>query len=62
MLEWEKVTKETTNRLRVPLGWIVSKEIWRDSREGTGCSTAMVFIFDPLHLWKIKEEKKEKQP
>lgn len=64
MLEWENITKETTNRLKVPLGWLVRsyRSKWHTWCGGASdaIGVAMVFVFDLLHLWKIKEEKKGK--
>ncbi len=55
--DWEDVSA-STSRMKVPLGWIVSKYTWRDAREGTGCSISIVFIFDPFNFWKLEEKKK----
>jgi len=64
MLEWENITKETTDRLKVPLGWLVRSYRSKGHTWYTGASdaigVAMVFVFDPLHLWKIKGDKEKK--
>ena len=64
MLVWEKITEKSTSRLKVPLGWLVKSIHESGHTWGGGASdaigVAMVFIFDPLHLWKIWQEKKEK--
>ena len=63
MLVWEKITEKSTYRLKVPLGWLVKSINERGHTWYSGASdaigVAMVFVFDPLHLWKIGQEKKE---
>ena len=51
---WEAI-EEGTSRMKVPGGWIVRdvKYIGNDIGPGAGCSTAMIFIEDKEHEWKI---------
>ena len=58
MLKWEKVTEDTTYKLKVPFGWLVKTIHKRGHTWGNGASdavgVAMCFVFDPFHKWKIK--------
>jgi hypothetical protein len=63
MPAWEKITEKSTYRLKVPLGWVIKSihdrgHTWYDGASDA-IGVAMVFLFDPLHLWKIEQEKKE---
>lgn len=64
MLVWEQITDKSTYRLKVPFGWLVKSIHDRGHTWYNGASdaigVAIVFVFDPLHLWKIEQEKKEK--
>lgn len=63
-IEWENLT-ETTQRLRVYGGWVVSRKVSKGHTWGDGASDAialsLVFIPDPNHEWTIAELKNEKE-
>jgi hypothetical protein len=58
MLKWELITEKSTYRLKVPCGWLVKSIHQRGHDWCGGASDAigvtMCFIFDPMHIWKIK--------
>jgi hypothetical protein len=54
-VDWEKIhgkdqTGVTTERLKVPGGWLVRSIYWRGVHEGGG-GIAQSFIPDPNHEW-----------
>lgn len=57
-LYWEKITEKTTDRIKVPFGWLVRSYRTQGHAWMGGASDAMgvgmCFVFDPFHLWRIK--------
>jgi hypothetical protein len=59
---WEEVT-ETTSRMKVPFGWLVSRTTssghtwWNGASDAI--STTLIFYFDPFNFWKLEEKKKK---
>lgn len=52
--EWERITEtpySSTDRLEVWGGWLVRDLQWGDS---PGLATALCFVSDPEHQWRIK--------
>jgi len=63
-MDWEWIEDGYLRRLRTPMGWIVQSftDIAHDRSEygqGMACGwdwrTALTFVFDPFHNWKIKK-------
>jgi hypothetical protein len=61
--EWVEIT-ETTYRMKVPFGWLVSRTQSRGHSWYSGASdaisTTLIFYFDPFNLWKLEDKPKEK--
>jgi hypothetical protein len=61
---WEEISKEElppgntarihSDRLKVPGGWIVRSSI---GGYNVGAGISQTFIADPMHEWKLEEEK-----
>lgn len=60
-MKWELVNKETypelggesTERLRVPGGWLVRTGLSLTNRRGLGTGVALCFLPDPEHEWEV---------
>lgn len=59
--DWEiiqYVGVQSTQRAKVPGGWIVCHIMWHEN--GGICSESMVFVPDAAYSWKIDAAEKEK--
>lgn len=52
---WKRID-DTTNRMKVPGGWIVSTFV----AVGHSCSIHSVFVPDPQHTWEWEPDKPER--
>ena len=59
---WQKIDK-TTERLKVPFGWIVKAFVLARVGSSTFAAVSVgvstTFVFDPLHLWKVDYKESE---
>lgn len=53
--EWEEISKMTF-RAKVHGGWVILHQNYRDNSSGIYKCESMVFVYDPIHRWELKDE------